>query len=71
MADKQDGGESESFKLRAEIVGLASKRLEAISSKSKEEKILKILDKRRRKWRKRHGLHRDKRKNDNQNCTVV
>ena len=53
MADKH--GESESFKLRTEIGSLASKRLEAISSKSRREEIFKVLSKRRKKWRRRHG----------------
>lgn len=53
MADKH--GESESFKLRTEIGNLASKRLEAICSKSRREEIFKVLGKRRKKWRRRHG----------------
>lgn len=73
MADKQGGagGESESAKLRSEIIRLASKKLEAIFSKTQEDEVGKVLDKRRRKWRKRHGLHENACKNDSQKHVVA
>lgn len=61
MADKQGGetakaeASSESALLREEIVSLISSRLETIGINPPRQEISKVLNKRKKKWRKRHG----------------
>lgn len=59
MADKNTSESSQqacSSVLSREIVSLASKRLDALCEESRREKVAKLLDRRRKKWRKRHKL---------------
>ena len=58
MADKQGGevtkADSESALLREEIVSLISSRLESIGINPTKQEISKVLNRRKKKWRKRH-----------------
>ncbi len=59
MADKQDEGSNdvdESSRLRGDLVALVSQRLGTLCKGYGEEALAKVLNKRRKKWRKRHKL---------------